>query len=74
LWAKQHGGKYALPGTQVPAGVPDPLTVSNVVAAYEQYQVKEFGSNDAKDTYGLLSELSHPNSACLQQYQLSRAL
>jgi hypothetical protein len=49
-------------------GIPDPLNIANVVAAYDEYQRQQFGKGNAKDDYGLLSEYSHPNSACIQQY------
>jgi hypothetical protein len=65
-WIKKHGQKYE--PTAVFDGVPDPLGVASVVAAYEEYERQEFGKGDAKDSYGFLSEYSHPNSACIQQY------
>jgi hypothetical protein len=37
--------------------------------AYEKYQAEQLGEGDAKDAYGFLSEHSHPNGACLRQYQ-----
>ena len=39
------------------------------MVAYEEYQFEKHGFKDARDTYGLLSEVSHPNAACLQNYQ-----
>jgi hypothetical protein len=68
IWIKQHGGKYSSPAAQLPANVPDPLEVPNIVGAYEQYLSQRQGVKTAKDNYGFLSELSHPNAACLQQY------
>jgi len=65
-WAKDHGPKYA--PAVVLDGTPDPLGVANVIAAYEECQRQRFGAGDAKDSYGLLSEYSHPNSLCMQQY------
>jgi hypothetical protein len=70
LWMKQHGTKYASPTSQTPPPVPDPLTVANVIAAYEQYLFQTHGSKTVKENYGLLSELSHPNAACLQQHHV----
>ena len=68
LWMKQHGAKYSSPAVQLPANLPDPLEVPNIVGAYEQYLSQQHGVKSAKDNYGFLSELSHPNAACLQQY------
>ena len=65
-WVKDHGPKYE--PTAVLDGVPDPLRVANVIAAYEEYQRQQFGEGDAKDSYGLLSEYPHPNSLCMEQY------
>jgi hypothetical protein len=72
LWLKQHGTKYAEPGKTVPS-VPDPLSVANVIGCYEDYLFQTHGSKTAKENYGLLSELSHPNAACLQQHHVHRA-
>ncbi len=66
-WVKDHGPKYEPAMTF--DGIPDPLSVANVVAAYEDYQRQRFGSGDAKDSYGFLSEYSHPNSLCTEQYR-----
>jgi len=63
---KDHGSKYA-PAVVID-DVPDPLGVANLVASYEVYQRQIHGGGDAKDTYGLLSEHSHPNSACFYAY------
>lgn len=65
-WMKDHGPKYE--PTAVFDGIPDPLSVANIVAAYEEYERQQLGKGDAKENYGLLSEYSHPNSACIQQY------
>jgi hypothetical protein len=67
LWVNRYGNKYA-PAEAQPLEVPDPLRVGEVVSAYERYQSGEYGVQQAKDTYGLLSEYSHPNAACLEQY------
>jgi hypothetical protein len=66
LWVKQHGLKYE--PKAILNNVPDPLSISNVIAADDEYQRQHFGLGDAKDSYGLLSEYSHPNSTCIQQY------
>lgn len=73
LWMKQYGAKYALPTSQAPPSTPDPLAVANVVGAYEHYLFQTHGSKTAKENYALLSELSHPNAACLQQHHVHRA-
>lgn len=69
LWIKRHGSKYVEPGTPVPIldNAPDPIRVGKAVSAYEKY-MREIGRADADDSYSFLSEHSHPNSACLQQY------
>jgi hypothetical protein len=67
LWARQHGQKYVAPRTTLP-NAPDPLGIPNIITAYENYQSQTRGAKDIKDAYGLLSEHSHPNSACLQLY------
>jgi hypothetical protein len=64
-WLKDHGPKYA---TVAVENVPDPLSVSNIIATYDEWERQKFGKGEAKDDYGLLSEYSHPNSACIQQY------
>jgi hypothetical protein len=68
LWAKKYGAKYAPPSPPALPIVPDPLRIGIAILAYEKYQLQTYGSEEAKDTYGLLSEFSHPNAACLQQY------
>jgi len=66
IWVKAHGPKYA--PKEMTEGVPDPLGTANVVSCYEEYQRQAGKKPDAKDTYGLLSEHSHPNSACFNRY------
>ncbi len=66
IWIKSHGPKYA--PTEMTEGVPDPLGVANIVSCYEGYQRQVGKEPDAKDSYGLLSEHSHPNSACFNRY------
>lgn len=67
-WAKQHGTKYAPSNASIPTGLPNSLRVPDLIEAYEKYQVRQLGHADAKDTYSLLCEFSHPNSTCLQHY------
>ena len=69
LWAKEHGAKYAPPSAPPLPVVPDPPRIGKAITEYEEYQSQTHGWREAKDTYGLLSEFSHPNAACLQQYQ-----
>jgi len=68
-WIKRYGSKYAPVGaTWAFDDTPDPIHISKVMTALERHEQETFGLEDAKDTYGHLSEHSHPNSACLQQY------
>jgi len=69
-WMKDYGPKYGpIPGFDgMFDGIPDPLSIANVVAAYDEYRRQQFGKGDAKEDSGLLSEYSHPNSACTDQY------
>lgn len=69
MWARKYGDKYVPASRQTLPTVPDPLRIGIAVAMYEKYQLQVHGWEEAKDTYGLLSELSHPNAACLQHYQ-----
>lgn len=64
-WINEHGHKYA--PTQVRADVPNTIRLNKVLASYEVHVEKLFGG-DTKDDYAHLSEHSHPNSACFQQY------
>jgi hypothetical protein len=65
-WIKDHGPKYG--PEAIMNGIPDPLGIANIVACYEEYRRQQYGRPDAKDSYGLLSEHSHPNSACFNPY------
>ncbi len=68
LWLKRHGANYA--PRELVEGVPDPLTVANIISAYGRYLHQQGKKKDeADDTYGILSEHSHPNSACFLPYQ-----
>lgn len=67
LWVKKHGPKYDPMATM--GGVPDPLTVPNLIKAYGEYLRQQGrGDDEANDSYGILSEHSHPNSACFLPY------
>jgi hypothetical protein len=66
IWIKKHGLKYGPP--ELFNDIPDPLNIPNVVAVYDDYERQQYGKGEAKEDYGLLSEYSHPNSACLFQY------
>lgn len=70
LWMKRHGTKYADPSTAVVIDAPNPIRIGEAVSAYELYLAQEGRTADAKDSYSFLSEHSHPNSACLQQYHI----
>jgi hypothetical protein len=61
-WVKEHGHKYE-PGAAYDE-IPDSLRVKKALKAYEQYQTEQQGSSDVEDSYALLSEHTHPNSAC----------
>jgi hypothetical protein len=69
MWVKKHGNKYAPADLPKIPDAPDPYWIGIAMVAYEEYQLERYGFKDAKDTYGLLSEVSHPNAACLQNYQ-----
>lgn len=64
-WIKEHGHKYH--PTQVTIEIPNPIRLNKILASYEAHVEMLFGG-DAKDDYAHLSEHSHPNSACFQQY------
>jgi len=66
LWIRMHGAKYA-PADLID-GTPEPIGIANAVACYEEYQRQVGQTPNTKDTYGLLSEHSHPNSACFNRY------
>jgi hypothetical protein len=69
MWARKHRDKYAPVDLPKIPDAPDPYWIGIAMVAYEEYQFEKYGFKDAKDTYGLLSEVSHPNAACLQNYQ-----
>lgn len=68
-WIKKHGHKYA-PEIQLDE-LPNQIRINKFVSAYEKYQADFYGrdGDDVRDTYGLLSEHSHPNGACFHAYR-----
>ncbi len=65
-WVKEHGKKYE-PGYDYDE-MPDSMRVKKALKAYEQYQQEQHGENSVEDSYALLSEHTHPNSACFNAY------
>jgi hypothetical protein len=61
-WVKEHGEKYEPRAAY--DEIPESLRVKRALKAYEQYQKEQQGSSDIEDSYALLSEHTHPNSAC----------
>jgi hypothetical protein len=61
-WVKEHGEKYQ-PGAAYDE-IPDSLRVKKALKAYEQYQKEQQGLSNVEESYTLLSEHTHPNSAC----------
>jgi len=69
-WARNHGPAYeTLP---FPDEILDPIEINKLIAAYAKYQKKTYGKSNTFDSYGFLSEFTHPNSACLGQYRDSQ--
>jgi hypothetical protein len=64
-WIREYGHKYD--PTQIKAEIPNAIRLKNALASYEAHVEKTFGG-DTKEDYTHLSEHSHPNSVCLQQY------
>ena len=68
-WVKDYGTKYVAEAPGDPYDqMPDGLRVKNALRAYEKYQEETTGTSDSKDSYALLSEHTHPNSACFNRY------
>ena len=65
-WVKEHGDKYE--PRYAYDEIPDSMRVKKALKAYEQYVQLQLGKSDVDDSYALLSELSHPNSACFTAY------
>ena len=66
-WARTHGRAYET--FPFPDDMVDPIDIGKLIAAYAKYQKKEYGKSNTHDSYGFLSEFTHPNSACLAQYR-----
>lgn len=64
-WIKEYGHKYE--PTQIKTEIPNTIRLNKALASYETHVERTFGG-DTKDDYAYLSEHSHPNSACFQQY------
>jgi hypothetical protein len=65
-WVKEHGEKYE-PGYTYDE-IPDSMRVRKALKAYEQYQQEQHGKSDVEESYALLSEHTHANSACFNSY------
>jgi hypothetical protein len=65
-WVKEHGEKYE--PRYAYDEIPDSMRVKKALKAYEQYQQQQHGQSDVEDSYALLSEHTHPNSACFNSY------
>jgi hypothetical protein len=46
-----------------------PIRIRKLIAAYLKYQTEQYGRSRVENTYGFLSEYSHPNAACFLQYR-----
>jgi hypothetical protein len=69
-WARNHGPAYeTLP---FPDEILNPIEINKLIAAYAKYQKKSYGKSKTFDSYGFLSEFTHPNAACLGQYRDSK--
>lgn len=64
-WIREYGQKYD--STQTKTDIPNAIRLKTILASYEVHVEKTFGG-DTKNDYAHLSEHSHPNSLCLQQY------
>jgi hypothetical protein len=64
-WIKEYGHKYD--PMQIQTEIPNTIRLNKILASYEAHVEKLYGG-DTKDDYSHLSEHSHPNSACFQQY------
>ena len=65
-WVKRHGDKYDK--SNYPEEALSPIRIKHIIAAYSRYQTERYGKTDAEDSYGFLSEFSHPNGVCFQHY------
>jgi hypothetical protein len=66
-WVKKHGHKYD--DSNYPEEALSPIRIKHLIVAYSQYQTNKYGKTDAEDSYGFLSEFSHPNGVCFQHYR-----
>lgn len=66
-WVKKHGHNYD--PTPSPVDVLDPLRINKLISAYVKYKTEADGKSTIEDDYGYLSERSHPNGFCFQQYR-----
>jgi hypothetical protein len=74
LWIKRHASKYGPSFGQTPdMEFPDPVRIRKIIDAYKEYLIKRHGNEIPNDDYSFLSELSHPNAICLQQYHIYRS-
>lgn len=64
-WIREYGQNYE--PTQIKTDIPNAIRLKTILASYEVHVEKTFGG-DTKNDYAHLSEHSHPNSLCLQQY------
>jgi hypothetical protein len=68
-WNQKYGSKYAGdPPNSIPIMIPQPIHVRDAVAEYEKYQSQNSRDAEARDSYSLLCEFTHPNAACLLPY------
>jgi hypothetical protein len=67
-WIREHGSKYAGDPPVDPIELPGPVHITKAVLEYEKYQSGNSREAEARDSYGLLCEVSHPNAACLLRY------
>ena len=54
---------------KLPFEIPGPLRIGTALKEYEAYQVEIGREPETDENYGLLSDFSHPNAACLFRYQ-----
>jgi hypothetical protein len=67
-WVKTHGRNYDNKSS-FPEDVARPIRIKHLIAAYTRHHTAQYGSAKVEDSYGYLSEYSHPNSACLLPYK-----
>src|SRR5207249_9404054 len=62
LWVKTHGHNYDK--SSFPQEVAKPIRINKLIDAYTRHRTAQYGSAQVEDSYGFLSEYSHPNAAC----------